>query len=421
MAISRRITRGGPPVFNVKTFGAVGNGTTDDTTAILAAVAAAEAQPYFATVFLPFGYYKITSPIVISRPIKLQGEGCVVGDRLKNNNYAAKGAVLWNASTTGDAIQFRPSTISGLWPRGLGGMIFQDFGIDTPELGGAAVSSTNAAGWGPLSTGSGIACYVQASSPYKIPFYCQYRNVTVCRHYNGFDMNRGTTASYYSGCHDFSWCNAFLCRNKGFNCDAVESRLLFCRAKNNDPEWTSWDANPARAAIGFYLGADGSFLSNCIAITCDIGYHGEGNGYHLLENCGADSSAQGYEFSGIASGQPVQIANCWNSSVYFNPVLATYPDSGRPGFNIGSGGSLINCNQYLGSVGFYAAGGKVIGGKYASGNASLATLLSGVEISGTLTRGTLFSGSVMGCNATTIAGSAGTSKGRGNIGVADWG
>lgn len=61
--------------FNVLDYGAVGNGTTDDTAAIQACVDAAVAAGGGA-VFLPTGTYKITSAIsVISRKISIFGEG----------------------------------------------------------------------------------------------------------------------------------------------------------------------------------------------------------------------------------------------------------------------------------------------------------------------------------------------------------
>lgn len=64
-------------VFNVVEFGAKGDGSTDDTAAIQAAINAAQAV--VGSVFLPASVistngYKITTPLVISKPIKLTGE-----------------------------------------------------------------------------------------------------------------------------------------------------------------------------------------------------------------------------------------------------------------------------------------------------------------------------------------------------------
>jgi hypothetical protein len=60
----------GGQVFNVMAYGATGNGTTDDTAAINAAIAAASSGDI---VFLPGGLYKVSSPIVIPPCITFQG------------------------------------------------------------------------------------------------------------------------------------------------------------------------------------------------------------------------------------------------------------------------------------------------------------------------------------------------------------
>lgn len=68
---------------NVKDYGAVGNGQTNDTTAIQNAINAAKALsapgggPYRATVYFPAGYYYVTAPINITNTtgIWLQGDG----------------------------------------------------------------------------------------------------------------------------------------------------------------------------------------------------------------------------------------------------------------------------------------------------------------------------------------------------------
>ena len=55
--------------FNVKDYGAVGNGVANDTTAIQNAINAAKAAsapgggPYRVPVYFPAGYYYITAPI----------------------------------------------------------------------------------------------------------------------------------------------------------------------------------------------------------------------------------------------------------------------------------------------------------------------------------------------------------------------
>jgi hypothetical protein len=49
--------------YNVKSYGAVGDGVTDDTAACQAAVAAACASTYGRVVYWPAGSYKLTMPV----------------------------------------------------------------------------------------------------------------------------------------------------------------------------------------------------------------------------------------------------------------------------------------------------------------------------------------------------------------------
>jgi hypothetical protein len=62
-------------IFNVKDFGAVGNGSTDDTAAIQAAVTAAGS----AMILVPIGVYRITAPITSTEAMYIQGMGNAAG------------------------------------------------------------------------------------------------------------------------------------------------------------------------------------------------------------------------------------------------------------------------------------------------------------------------------------------------------
>ncbi|MFN2496626.1 MAG: glycosyl hydrolase family 28-related protein [Pseudonocardiaceae bacterium] len=69
-------------VFNVKDYGAVGNGSADDTTAIKDAIAASQTPVYTASgavwggvVFLPLGEYKVSSTILVPQSTTLRGQG----------------------------------------------------------------------------------------------------------------------------------------------------------------------------------------------------------------------------------------------------------------------------------------------------------------------------------------------------------
>jgi hypothetical protein len=55
-----------PGLYDVTDYGAQGNGTADDTAAIKAAIAAAQANAYGGVVYLPIGQYVVSSPLVVT-------------------------------------------------------------------------------------------------------------------------------------------------------------------------------------------------------------------------------------------------------------------------------------------------------------------------------------------------------------------
>lgn len=68
---------GTSPFYNVMDYGATGNGTTDDTAAINAAIAAAapSSQPTGNTVFFPAGTYLVSSALTVPAGVILEGTG----------------------------------------------------------------------------------------------------------------------------------------------------------------------------------------------------------------------------------------------------------------------------------------------------------------------------------------------------------
>ncbi|MBS1863009.1 MAG: hypothetical protein JSS68_15010 [Actinobacteria bacterium] len=82
----------GVPVFNVKTYGARGDGLTDDASAINAAITAAAVSG--GTVVLPAGTYIIGSPLLMKELVTLQGSG------INATTLKAKGATAVNVIRT---------------------------------------------------------------------------------------------------------------------------------------------------------------------------------------------------------------------------------------------------------------------------------------------------------------------------------
>lgn len=109
----------GGAVHDLRAYGAVGNGTTDDTTAIRNAIAAV---PEGGTLFIPTGKFRITDTISINRAISIRGSGT--------------GSVLWldlNSTTkTGIVIGLLNQVPSGVQSVAHN-QSYRDFGIFGPN------------------------------------------------------------------------------------------------------------------------------------------------------------------------------------------------------------------------------------------------------------------------------------------------
>lgn len=86
---------------SVKDFGAVGDGNTDDTNAIQAAMDAVNARPYGGTIYFPPGQYKITSTIELRQNVNVVGAG---GSEAVIYAYACNGFNFGYIQDFGDAM-----------------------------------------------------------------------------------------------------------------------------------------------------------------------------------------------------------------------------------------------------------------------------------------------------------------------------
>jgi hypothetical protein len=83
--------------YNVATYGATGNGSTDDTSAIQAAI---DAAPERGTVYFPPGTYRITSALAVSKGLLLRGAGYPIGLETDHSG----GSVIVQATANTDGI-----------------------------------------------------------------------------------------------------------------------------------------------------------------------------------------------------------------------------------------------------------------------------------------------------------------------------
>lgn len=152
IAATFAVSEWGLPV-NVKDFGAVGNGSNDDTAAIQAAIDYAFANNRKAT-YIPAGIYKITSPLYLDPPTNLrvnfanppdiQFSGALIGDRGGPN-------------TTGDGTQIVPTfdNAAAIYVGPGQGMNVAYIQILGPGLAYNGAQNANGIGIGLTSTGGG--------------------------------------------------------------------------------------------------------------------------------------------------------------------------------------------------------------------------------------------------------------------------
>jgi Pectate lyase superfamily protein len=123
---------GTSPYFNVRDYGAAGNGTSDDTAAIAQAIAAAAppSAPTGDTVFFPAGKYRVTSTLTVPPATALQGAGW-------NTPGSQANVFAGSWIFVEEGANFSPITISGS-----GGAVRNlGFNIFNPNDGGAPAAA----------------------------------------------------------------------------------------------------------------------------------------------------------------------------------------------------------------------------------------------------------------------------------------
>lgn len=135
-AVTRTVSSKLGDVVSVKDFGAKGDGVTDDTAAIQAAIAAAAPCQ---VVYLPAGTYKITSPITINKCITLRGAGSGgLSAGGPGFDTFATSTRIQNASTASNAFVVQPT--GSTWIQGIK---LEDFAIEGNRTVSGATAGDN--------------------------------------------------------------------------------------------------------------------------------------------------------------------------------------------------------------------------------------------------------------------------------------
>lgn len=220
--------------YNVKSYGAIGNGVANDTTAIQDAINAANAAGG-GVVFLPTGTYLINSALTLYTGITLRGAG-------------TEATIITQSSTTAN----------GLVAVDKASITLEDFLLDGP------------------ATGSGIGILFTWSTAGNVP-YLTFRNLWV-RQFGSDNIKIQTpivsrfdrVISQASGGHGFNWyhagtsCTFTSCwardnAQTGFRFfESVYQNLSGCAADNNGVNYWVQDAQ----SIGFYsCGSEGALTN----------------------------------------------------------------------------------------------------------------------------------------------------------------
>jgi hypothetical protein len=102
--------------FNVKHFGATGDGATDDTSAVLRAIASIEAMNVNGLhLFFPLGTYRLSETLVIKRPMRISSTAV--------SNLSSGGTTLWWTTPDIDGIYLKNPDFAGDTDRADGSII----------------------------------------------------------------------------------------------------------------------------------------------------------------------------------------------------------------------------------------------------------------------------------------------------------
>ena len=156
----------GGGVIDVRDYGAVGNGSTDDTASIQAAI---NACPLGGIVRVPFGTFKITAPLMLKSQMRIMGDG-------------RTGSCIINYGNT-SALKATTTVVGGFGTR----LIY----ISDLYIADALTDVTRTAGHGIEIDGEGDAP-VGGSGDLAI---VSIERVTIDRHFDGINLKRAITST----------------------------------------------------------------------------------------------------------------------------------------------------------------------------------------------------------------------------------
>ena len=308
-------------VFNVKAYGAKGDGTTDDTSSIQTALNAANSG---AVVFMPYGNYVVSSSLTIPPGITLQGSSRTFWfpseGGTANGVLAPQSKIVPSASFSGTAVLKMVDKDTGGYSAASGNQSILGVTIDGSNLpGGNTVDGFQTYGSVMGVTmqncavanvgGNGINTVYHAGSGEGYG-YLNEIDMAHCVFYSVGGDGLHLVASADS---TFTACHAIACTgNAWYLYDVGNSRFVGCKAEWSNIGWNvQWPATAGNVPRQTFVACSTDYN------TTD-GFYITGNqtgGFVLLDGCdfhadghGGGASAAGLHISGAA--YPVVVSGC---------------------------------------------------------------------------------------------------------------
>lgn len=312
---------------NVKTYGALGDNSTDDTTALQNAI---NACPIDGTVFFPVGQYRTTSPLTVPPGVMLLGEQ----QRRPRNSFMSDpnlgdGAYISPRSTfSGVAVLYIPDTLAGGWSTMAQGTIIRGLKLNCSAL-------PNAGGV------DGVRAFGQVQG-------LILENVSVIGP-SGYCFNFLNNASVTSGP-----VNPFSMRVRG--CYATGGGTATTLGGYNIYNTTDSTFEDCETIA---VGGDGWTIQgggNTTFSNCRSENNGAGNGFTLTQTAGGtkcNANMIGCSTNGN-SGHGFNITNA--ASINLTACVASGEGATSAGFNISSTTGVValnSCESVLGSTSQY--------------------------------------------------------------------
>lgn len=281
-------------IVSVKDFGAVGNGSTDDTAAIQAAITAVAAASG-GTVFFPKGTYKISSALTVTA-----GNTCLQGE-----GYGA--AILTTNSTTADMITVGTGTVSSVTNVAVRDLAFR---TSVTRSDGAAVAM-NGCYIGEITgcNTSGMFRGITVKGTSKIIF--------LERNYIASPVPSTGLGIYLTGTsNDIYMTNNFVIG------DVATQPSAGILIDNASGVW-GYNTSTFQTGNGLYIApGTGSLVENCFFLKCAYD-SGTGNGLTIAP-------------TGTGAARRIQFTSCWSGS------------NSAHGVNIVGAAGTIDDVQFLG-------------------------------------------------------------------------